>query len=74
LPLEETEILAKEEPAPPPVVPEQPSAPEPEPVPEPAAAAPEPPARKEPPKRGKKTHPIVPSWEDVLLGVRSHRG
>jgi hypothetical protein len=74
LPVEETEILAKEEPAPAPVVPEQPSAPEPEPVPEPAAAAPEPPARKEPPKRGKKTHPIVPSWEDVLLGVRSHRG
>jgi hypothetical protein len=73
-PVEETEILAKEEPAPAPVVPEQPSAPEPEPVPEPAAATPEPPARKEPPKRGKKTHPIVPSWEDVLLGVRSHRG
>jgi hypothetical protein len=33
------------------------------------------PARKEaPPKRGKKNHPIVPSWEDVLLGVRSNRG
>ncbi|MET1075770.1 MAG: DUF3071 domain-containing protein, partial [Umezawaea sp.] len=39
-----------------------------------AAVAAEAPARKEPPKRGKKTHPIVPSWEDVLLGVRSHRG
>lgn len=25
-------------------------------------------------KRGKKNHPIVPSWEDVLLGVRSNRG
>lgn len=24
-------------------------------------------------KRGKKNHPTVPSWEDVLLGVRSHR-
>ncbi|HWO58851.1 MAG TPA: septation protein SepH [Umezawaea sp.] len=72
----ETEILAKEEPAPAPVVPEQPVA-EPEPVVEaPAAEAPPvaPPVRKEPPKRGKKTHPIVPSWEDVLLGVRSHRG
>ncbi|MCP2169233.1 septation protein SepH [Goodfellowiella coeruleoviolacea] len=23
---------------------------------------------------GKKNHPIVPSWEDVLLGVRSNRG
>ena len=72
----ETEILAKEEPAPAPVVPEQPVA-EPEPVVEaPAAETPPvaPPVRKEPPKRGKKTHPIVPSWEDVLLGVRSHRG
>ncbi|HEX6344009.1 septation protein SepH [Umezawaea sp.] len=71
----EPEILAKEEPAPAPVVPEQPVA-EPEPVVEaPAAEVPvAPPVRKEPPKRGKKTHPIVPSWEDVLLGVRSHRG
>ncbi|GAA4885436.1 septation protein SepH [Saccharopolyspora cebuensis] len=25
------------------------------------------------PRRGRKNHPIVPSWEDVLLGVRSHR-
>ncbi|GAA4851957.1 septation protein SepH [Saccharopolyspora rosea] len=24
-------------------------------------------------RRGRKNHPIVPSWEDVLLGVRSHR-
>lgn len=24
--------------------------------------------------KGKKNHPIVPSWEDVLLGVRSQRG
>jgi hypothetical protein len=26
------------------------------------------------PAKGKKNHPIVPSWEDVLLGVRSQRG
>ncbi|UVS76820.1 septation protein SepH [Actinokineospora sp. UTMC 2448] len=35
------------------------------------------PARKaEPPRRakGKKNRPIVPSWEDVLLGTRSNRG
>ena len=51
--------------------PEQPAMlPEPERVPEPAARK-EPPA---PPKRGKKNHPIVPSWEDVLLGVRGQRG
>ncbi|HEY8373206.1 MAG TPA: septation protein SepH [Pseudonocardiaceae bacterium] len=25
-------------------------------------------------RRGRRTHPIVPSWEDVLLGVRSQRG
>ncbi|MFD7657190.1 septation protein SepH [Actinosynnema sp. NPDC059797] len=74
----EPEILVREEPAPvlpPPVV-----EPEPEPVPaapvaeEPAPVPPQPGARKEPPKRGKKNHPIVPSWEDVLLGVRSNRG
>jgi hypothetical protein len=81
VPEAETEILAKEEPAPAPVVPEQPTA-EPEPPVEAPAAETTPavpatvpaPARKDPPKRGKKTHPIVPSWEDVLLGVRSHRG
>jgi Protein of unknown function (DUF3071) len=67
----EPEILAKEEP----VLPVEPEPVEPEPVEAPAAEAPVvPPARKEAPKRGKKTHPIVPSWEDVLLGVRSHRG
>ncbi|MEV6712922.1 septation protein SepH [Lentzea sp. NPDC051208] len=56
------------------------------PEPEPAPAPPAPPVKKEqepaaekpvrkdpPPKRGKKNHPIVPSWEDVLLGVRSNR-
>lgn len=73
---------------PPPVVekPVQEELPEPEPVPAqappPAPAAQEPesapaaekPVRKDPPpKRGKKNHPIVPSWEDVLLGVRSNR-
>ena len=65
---------------------EQPPAPaitDPEPVEEepPAAQAPAQPqpetpaARKAeaPPRRGKKNHPIVPSWEDVLLGVRSQR-
>ncbi|QUQ69444.1 septation protein SepH [Kutzneria sp. CA-103260] len=58
---------------------------DPEPVEEPPAAqAPEPapkqpeaqPAARKaeaPPRRGKKNHPIVPSWEDVLLGVRSQR-
>ena len=29
--------------------------------------------RKSENRRGRKNHPIVPSWEDVLLGVRSHR-
>lgn len=64
--------------------------PVPEPVQEPAAVtepvqeklvepevAEEPkPAEKPAPRRGKgkKNHPIVPSWEDVLLGVRSNRG
>lgn len=69
-----------------PVVAEKPAQeklPEPEPAPVPAAPAPpvkeqepaaEKPVRKDPPpKRGKKNHPIVPSWEDVLLGVRSNR-
>ncbi|WP_033295737.1 septation protein SepH [Amycolatopsis jejuensis] len=28
----------------------------------------------EPPAKPKKNHPIVPSWEDVLLGVRTQRG
>ena len=64
--------------------------PEPEPVPEPVPAATvtepvqqqleteveEPEAAKPAARRGKgkKNHPIVPSWEDVLLGVRSNRG
>ncbi|WP_433267904.1 septation protein SepH [Actinosynnema sp. CS-041913] len=67
-------------PAPPPPAP-APAAPAPtpavaeEPPAAPAKQAPaQAPAKKEPPKRGKKNHPIVPSWEDVLLGVRSNRG
>ncbi|WP_434451233.1 septation protein SepH [Lentzea sp. E54] len=71
--------------APAPVVVEKPvqeNLPEPEPVPAPPAPpvqkeqepVAEKPVRKDPPpKRGKKNHPIVPSWEDVLLGVRSNR-
>ncbi len=51
---------------------EPPAAQAPEPTPQPEA---QPAARKAeaPPRRGKKNHPIVPSWEDVLLGVRSQR-
>ncbi len=71
-------------PAPAPAVAEKPvqeKLPEPEPAPAPAPPpvqeqepAAEKPVRKDPPpKRGKKNHPIVPSWEDVLLGVRSNR-
>jgi hypothetical protein len=50
-----------------------------EPVQEQSAApeAEEPKPEKPAPARrgkGKKNHPIVPSWEDVLLGVRSNRG
>jgi hypothetical protein len=59
-----------------PVVAEEPEPEQPAMLPEPERA-PEPAARKEPPappKRGKKNHPIVPSWEDVLLGVRGQRG
>ena len=53
------------------VVPE----PEPAPAPAPKSAPPTPPRKTEPAaKRGKKNHPIVPSWEDVLLGVRTQRG
>ncbi|MPY77188.1 MAG: DUF3071 domain-containing protein [Actinophytocola sp.] len=41
-----------------------------------AEAAPEAPADDVPASRrkAKKTHPVVPAWEDVLLGVRSQRG
>lgn len=47
---------------------DRPEQPEPE---RPAATSPAPPST--PPKRGRKDRPIVPSWEDVLLGVRSPR-
>ncbi|MFI9814118.1 septation protein SepH [Saccharothrix variisporea] len=57
------------EPEPEPVAAEEPPAPQPAPTPAPAAKK-----DQQPPKRGKKNHPIVPSWEDVLLGVRSNRG
>ncbi len=80
----EPEPVVAQEPAPAP----QPE-PEPVPEPAPAAAtatepvqeslveAEEPKPDKPAPARrgkGKKNHPIVPSWEDVLLGVRSNRG
>jgi Protein of unknown function (DUF3071) len=62
--------VAKQEPQPAPEITD------PEPV-EQSAPAPQPEqhSRKAeaPPRRGKKNHPIVPSWEDVLLGVRSQR-
>ncbi|MCC8247938.1 septation protein SepH [Saccharothrix luteola] len=75
-------------PPPPPPVQEPQPTPEPAPVAEEPAPAPttpapqqpaagakqQPPRKDPPPKRGKKNHPIVPSWEDVLLGVRSTRG
>ncbi|MFC5137868.1 septation protein SepH [Actinomycetospora rhizophila] len=44
---------------------------------EPAPGAAEPADAPEAPevtRRGKRSHPIVPSWEDVLLGTRSPRG
>ncbi|MGH3906514.1 MAG: septation protein SepH [Pseudonocardiaceae bacterium] len=50
--------------------------PAPKESPAPAAQAPAaqaPPAQSPAPKRGRKDRPIVPSWEDVLLGVRSPR-
>ncbi|ROP38737.1 septation protein SepH [Saccharothrix texasensis] len=87
---QEPEILAREDPAPPPPPPPvqepqptpdpAPTAEEPTPAPAPAPPQPaagskqQPPRKDPPPKRGKKNHPIVPSWEDVLLGVRSTRG
>jgi hypothetical protein len=81
----EPEPLPEPEPEPEPVVNKpvanKPAPVEPEPVveePEPEQAlVPEPERKPEPPapaKRGKKNHPIVPSWEDVLLGVRGQRG
>ena len=50
--------------------------PEPEPAPAPVVeeSAPVPPTEPKPKPRAKKSHPAVPAWEDVLLGVRSQRG
>lgn len=52
---------------------------DPGPVIEPKAEPAEPAARQAPagaarPRKSKKARPIVPSWEDVLLGTRSNRG
>jgi hypothetical protein len=81
-PAKTAEPAAKVEPATPePTTVEQPAtveepAAQVEPEPEPPAGPPPTPPRKTEPaaKRGKKNHPIVPSWEDVLLGVRTQRG
>ncbi|MEJ2853843.1 MULTISPECIES: septation protein SepH [unclassified Saccharothrix] len=70
LPTPALPAAATPEPEPEPVPAEEPPAPQPTPTPAPAAAKKD----QQPPKRGKKNHPIVPSWEDVLLGVRSNRG
>lgn len=43
------------------------------PVPDPETDDESPDKQEQDSKRGRKNHPIVPSWEDVLLGVRSHR-
>ena len=66
----------KPEPEPSPVAEAPPPAPEPEELPIEAEQPSEDAAEQrtpEAPRRGRKNHPIVPSWEDVLLGVRSHR-
>ncbi|HEX5405442.1 MAG TPA: septation protein SepH [Pseudonocardiaceae bacterium] len=73
----EVAMVKEPEPEPEPVA-EQPK-PKPGPKPKdpdkPAGGPPVPPRKTEPnTKRGKKNHPIVPSWEDVLLGVRTQRG
>ncbi|HEX9335835.1 MAG TPA: septation protein SepH [Pseudonocardiaceae bacterium] len=72
----EPEPVVPTEPEPEPVVePVAEVAPEPEPTPKAPNPPPTPPRKTEPAaKRGKKNHPIVPSWEDVLLGVRTQRG
>ncbi|WP_370944916.1 septation protein SepH [Amycolatopsis sp. cg5] len=45
-------------------------------IPRVPAEEPAPPAKPEPAPRpkSKRSHPTIPSWEDVLLGVRSQRG
>jgi hypothetical protein len=59
-------------PAPDPIPQPEPT-PEPEPETPPAAAATDPKPSAAKPRKGKKGRPIVPSWEDVLLGTRSNR-
>ncbi len=54
----------------PPAPPTAPAAPAPEPT---APAADADVATETPRGRGRRSHPIVPSWEDVLLGTRSPR-
>jgi Protein of unknown function (DUF3071) len=44
-----------------------------DPTPEPAAAKEEPPKPAARRGKGKKNRPVVPAWEDVLLGTRSNR-
>jgi DUF3071 family protein len=58
--------------APAPPAPEPPAA-QPAPEPEPAPPA-EPAATQQRRGKSKKNRPIVPSWEDVLLGTKSNRG
>jgi Protein of unknown function (DUF3071) len=41
--------------------------------PAPRRAEPEAPAAQQAPKRGRKGKPVMPSWDEVLLGVRSQR-
>jgi Protein of unknown function (DUF3071) len=77
-PVVEPEVAAKVEqpPAPPitdPEPAEQPPSAAKTPQPEPQQGAQHGRKAEAPPRRGKKNHPIVPSWEDVLLGVRSQR-
>lgn len=80
LDLEEELAVPEPVPAPQPAAvvefPEEAQAPEPEQPDAPAEDAPrkQDPAAARRPAKGKKARPIVPSWEDVLLGTRSNRG
>jgi len=72
-------VVREPEPTPEPedvVAPAAPVEPTPAPTPEPAAPAPAPaaPAAAARRSKSKKARPMVPSWEDVLLGTRSNRG
>ena len=42
-------------------------------TPAPRRAEPEATPTQQPPKRGRKGKPVMPSWDEVLLGVRSQR-